>query len=546
MTTTEPDTGPSALASPWWRNRPFQVLKWVLAVGVGVLIVRHLYGQGPVRTFFHDEWAFVAHRNSFSAQALLQPHNGHFSAAPAFAYLVMFKTVGLDHYGAFRLIGFAVHVGLCATAGHLVAKRSNWLIGCSTAFALALMGAGWQNTFWPFQIGFMGSIVFTMAAVAILHNGATRSSPTFPLIASALAVLAVASSGVGIAGLGALIVVCVLPATRRRTWWVPLPATVIYAWWYLAYGSSQAKLSNLPTVPAYVGRSGQGALSGLFMVGATAGWVLLGLVVLSVLWAGFRRRIDAVSLAWIVFLVGFWSLTALSRAEYAEPAASRYVYVGAVLLVLIVAHHAPPFPHRRSRRVVASSVVVVVALLTVQRSHDLLLAGADGLQSEGRRIGIELAVVEAIGAQLDPEMAIDPIHAPPLRVGDYLAAIADIGSSPALPLETVMTLSPPEADGVDRLLEPLFGIAADHATTTNCGEQGEPRTEVRVAVDQTVRVSSSVSQSIVIARFADPGASKTEPRSASAGTLTLTAPQDPFEHDWVISFSAPVRLVVCH
>jgi hypothetical protein len=63
---------------------------------------------GRGNNFFFDEWMFVVSRRGLSVDALLSPHNGHLSALPALAYMVLLKFFGLDHYEAFRFAAVIV------------------------------------------------------------------------------------------------------------------------------------------------------------------------------------------------------------------------------------------------------------------------------------------------------------------------------------------------------------------------------------------------------------------------------------------------------
>ena len=147
---------------------------------------------GRGRTFFFDEWNFVLDRSHLSVETLLAPHNGHLSLVPAGIYLSLFHTVGLDHYRVFRWVGTGAHIAVATLLVVHVARRRTPLTALSVGAMFLFLGAGWQNSLWPFQIGFMGSLVGLLAALLLLGP---KSRPSDLLASSCLAV-ALACSGV--------------------------------------------------------------------------------------------------------------------------------------------------------------------------------------------------------------------------------------------------------------------------------------------------------------------------------------------------------------
>lgn len=90
-------------------------------------------------------------RRGLSVDALLSPHNGHLSALPALAFMVLLKFFGLDHYEAFRFAAVIVHLLVALMASLLVRKNHGWSIGITVFVVIGLMGAGWQNIFGVFR-----------------------------------------------------------------------------------------------------------------------------------------------------------------------------------------------------------------------------------------------------------------------------------------------------------------------------------------------------------------------------------------------------------
>ena len=416
------------------------LLAWAVAV---LLSLRWLDGLGAGRTFFFDEWNFVVERWRFEPDTFLAPHNGHLSVVPASVFYAMFEVVGLDNYRVFRVLGLLVHVAVATSVLVYVRRRLGPLAGLGAGVAILLLGTGWQNILWPFQIGFMGSVLFFVLGLLLLERGSQRAD----VGVSACVALALGCSGVGVAAAGAVLVETLFTRPWRR-WWIALAPLTLYAFWYLVYGESQADLGNLDVVSGYVSTSGSAALAGLYDL--TLDWGRLGLGVLVGLAAAallHRRGVSPRVLALIAMLAAFWGLTALSRGQFGDPGASRYVYVGAVVIVLLVAELVPT---RLSRTVAIGGLFL--GLLSAWATNDVMRAGAGGLRQEGEIIGAELAVLEAFGQDVGADYPIDSVHAPGLLAGEYLEAIDGIGSSPAFDVQDIGLLTAFARTGADRVL----------------------------------------------------------------------------------------------
>ena len=110
--------------------------------------------------------------------------------------------------------------------------------------------------------------------------------------------------------------------------------------WYLAYGESRQRH---PT--------GRGAAVRRRCCRRRYRWswrdvpssrpTLLCIAVLGLIVTLWKRRLPAIGAGAATFLVAFWTLAAISRADAGDPLASRYVYVGAVFILLLAARCAP-------------------------------------------------------------------------------------------------------------------------------------------------------------------------------------------------------------
>ncbi|WP_373068181.1 hypothetical protein [Gemmatimonas sp.] len=501
---------------------------WTVVVLLTVLWLDRL-GEG--RTFFFDEWNFVVGRWRFEPDTFLAAHNGHLSIVPASVFYAMFELVGLDNYRAFRFLGLFVHVAVATAVLVYVRRRLGSLAGLGGGIAILLLGTGWQNILWPFQIGFMGSVLGFVLALLLLERRATRSDAA----ASACVAIALGCSGVGVAAAGAILVETLFTRPWRR-WWIAIGPLEVYAVWYLVYGESQADLANLDAVPDYASTSGSAAVAGLYDL--TLDWGRLGLGVLAGLAIAVllhRRHVPARVLALVAMLGAFWGLTALSRGQYGDPGASRYIYVGAVVIVLLITELVPT----RAARTVAVAGLVL-GLLSAWATSDLMRAGAGGLRLEGAIIGAELGVIETLRDVVPADYAIDPVHAPGLTAGKYFEAVDGVGSSPAMPIQAFGSLSEFARTGADRVLFELAppDISADVSLAGLCEATDLVQVDSVSVIEpgSTVVLQASDPKTVVsLGRWATPSF----PVELGGTNLIVSFPDDEFGEQWTIATEFP-------
>ena len=504
----------------------------------------YLMYLGRGNNFFFDEWMFVVSRRGLSADALLSPHNGHLSALPALAFMVLLKFFGLDHYEAFRFAAVIVHLSVALMASLLVRKNHGWSIGLTVFVVIGLMGAGWQNIFWGFQMGFMGSLFFFLLSLYLLDRGRSQNGNLFLSLSSIALACSLLCAGLGVAGLAVIAVLCLFGVDRRRTWWIPVGPAVMYAIWYVKYGTSQAKLSEVDGVPLYASESASGSAAGLFGVDRIWGALLVGALIYFCARLAIRRRLTVRSIALIAFALVFWTMVGLSRTVVWEPNASRYLYVGIVALVVgvldmvHVGGAAAPLSSWRKAGMVS------VAFLAVWGSHASLVQGAKWLKNEGDIVGAELAVVMMHRETIDPMMAVDPVHSFMLPVGAYLAAVDDLGSSAAIDPQQIVNTSEQARLGADLLLnslvEPL--TIGDPAL---CKVENQAESQIQLIPGSTVVVKILQATNFGISRFAPQELSRAGMRSIEPGLYQIDIPDDVVDVPWTLTLEIPTDVRIC-
>lgn len=378
-------------------------------------------------TFFYDEWTFVVLRRGSSVGSYLDPHNGHLSLFPVLIYKALFATVGLRHYFPYRVVGVALHL-LCAGLLYVLARRRLGPYGALLPTGLLLfLGSAWQDLLWPFQIGYFGSIAGGLGALAVLDRDPPLGR-TWP--AAALLTWSICSSGVGIPFLiAAAALLLVRRAGWRHFWVVALPAVVYLAWYVGWGGGEQTSRAAVLGAPQYIASAAAGAVAGIAGLDpASWGPILVAVLIAGIIAGWSRRAIRAPTGLFVSALLGvlvFWFLTAVVRAGPAEPAASRYVYVGAVFILLLLAEAGEGIRLRASPWLALCALALLgifVANLNVLRN------GEGGLRSADDSVRASLAAVQIAAPLVPAAFELDPPDAPQLTAGSYLAAERDLGS----------------------------------------------------------------------------------------------------------------------
>lgn len=513
--------------------------RWVLIyVLASILLLMRLVKLGSGTNFFFDEWQFVVERSVFDSASFLQPHNGHLVAFPVAIYMLLVRIVGLDQHWVFGVFAVLAHLCVANLVATLVRRRRGEFAGLCSMIVVAFMGAGWQNIFWSFQIGFVASIAFFLGSLLVLDVDKDELSRARRIVASCLMMCSLLSSGVGVAALVATSFVCVVRPERARVWWVPIAPVLMYGVWYLSYGESSVSLGAYTTLPEFGGEATSAAVGGVFGVGENIGQILLGML-LVVLLGRFRQfRSSRVSVATVVFYGTFVVLVALSRSSNGEPTASRYLYVG--IIAIVVALGASPTTLAWPSKALPG----ILAVLAIWGSNSMLESGARTQRMEGELISANLAVVESYGSFLDPALPVDPVHAPQLSVGGYLLAVARFDSSPAARLSDVSDLgfeARLSADLIiDRAIVPIeLSVAGEDCTVGTAGV-----TNVSASPGASVLISGFEPTNYTIRRF-NLDASRAAGRSVDFAIVKFEFPRDQLDLPFHLVFDKPVDVVTC-
>jgi hypothetical protein len=393
--------------------------------------------------FFYDEWGTISYRRQGGFAAFFAAHNGHLQAAVIAIYRVLFATVGLRHYGAYRAVEIALHL-VCAGLFYIYLRRRGVdpVVALCCYSSLLFLGIAWEVLFWPINAGFILPLI-CLLLVLISWDAGWRGSVT---ITALLSTLALASSGLGVAivvGLGAEALLSRRGPRHLAALGVPLLGWIA---WFLAIrphldpphtltripgasphgdvGPVGTSLSNLRHLPRWLLHSLQDGLAAVTGTSSLVWAVVLGAAVMALLvWAKRRGTLNPRVIGLAIALGAFWVLTGLARAESQNPGASRYLYPAVLLLLLIVGESV-----RGVRlRLLLVGVLVVLTILGVQKNVSIMNAVGKSAVVAFAKQKSEMAQLEGCRDRLPPGYTPDRKAMPAVQAGPFWAATAALG-----------------------------------------------------------------------------------------------------------------------
>jgi hypothetical protein len=361
--------------------------------------------------FYFDEWTLILPSDT-AWTAYLQPHNGHPAILLKLIYAVLLSTVGMRSYLPYMAVLLALHATTVVLLFELVRRRAGDVIAIGAALLLLVLGAGWENLLWAFQIGFVGSMACGLGALLAMGAATPRM-----WLAALLLFASLLFSGIGLFFLiAAAVWLALTPGRRRELVWLA-PVAAVLATWYVIYGHSGAPpvpgslIGNLKALPLYVVWGLGASVAGL--IGQTVygpAVLVLALVAMGFTWR--KHRPDGFAIGIAASLLAFYVVLALSRAQigYQQSGAGRYVYEGAVLWILLLADAARGLPWRGTWR-----PALIGCLFLACFSSSVLLytwALAKTAQMEREAADLQALAVERTDSCLSPNGVVDPLVLP--------------------------------------------------------------------------------------------------------------------------------------
>lgn len=386
-------------------ERRSNALFCLLACGGAIVVVR--LGMGL--TFFADEWAFIEGRSLWDPTTWWAPHNEHWSTLPVIAYGVILELVGLRSYLPYLIVLYGLHVLACAALFVLARRRVGALLGLGVASLVLLLGSGFENLYWGFQLGFVGSTAAGLWALVVLDEPPTKVRQLALLL---LLVAGLASSGVGITFFIVAAIVWLLRDDWRGTWGALGIPAALFALWFLLAGRngvgvyrSPLNLDTALALPGFVAGGFANAAGAILGVGPSLGLPVAAALLTVGAWRVLRhdRRRPILAMACACGIAFQYALIAAARAGVTEGqvAYSRYTYVGVFLLLVSVADLAGPIrlPQARAARLAVVCLLVASLELGLLWNVRLLVDGRD------------LFTARALTTRALVTVALDPAYA---------------------------------------------------------------------------------------------------------------------------------------
>ena len=532
-------------------------------------------------TFFGDEWDPLLYRRGFSLDVLFRPHAEHIFLAPILIYKGIQATIGMESllpYAVVSTASFLASVVLLFL--YLRGRVGDWL-ALAGVLPLLFLGTAWEVLLLPVSINFTGSMAAGIGALLALERGDDHSDA----LACGLLIVSLAFSELALCFIVGATVWMILARRRWSSAYVMAVPLVLYAAWYAGWGhtaESHLSLRNVVHSPIYLLKGLAASASSLLGVpnsvraAAAEGrlplvpLIVLGLIPL-VAAAALRKR-SRMPLAtpfWsaLVVLISFWLLTAASNAPGRSPWASRYQYVGGVLLLMVLGSLASGIRVRGAAILTALAVGGLAAIANLRVLHDEY-GTLTGLSTRERGA---LAGFEVGGADADPGFTagphntdITPLYS--VAVGPYLSAIQAFGS-PAYSASELLKAPEDARVAADQLLaraEELRLTAVDHPPPAGgpppVVADGTATTAAPLGSCLTVRGTRDASPPVELPR---PGVTVTGPtgsveivelrRFASSfpvhyelrGTGVLLIRTDRSQRPWLLRVSGPGPTRIC-
>jgi hypothetical protein len=545
------------------RQTPVILLGVAMALSAALII-----GFSWHTTFFGDTWELLIERRDPTIDTLLKPHNEHLILFPVLISEALIRIFGMgnDHAEVFVLVAM-----LCATAGLLYAFVERRVGSWPALFAAALvlfLGPAFEVLLWPFEISFVGPMMFGLAAVLALEGDTRRGD----LLACLFLSLGLGFSDLGVPFIAAgLVAVALGPRERwvaRSYIWV-VPA-VLFVVWYIGWGheaESHITIHNILASPSFVIDSIATAIGALSGLGTEVGLVvdltwsrILAVVLVAVvaLWWMTRRPRPTVSRAlWPILAVAVvnWALAAFNDEAGRGPTASRYQYAGAIFVLAIVAClYVGARPSRNW--LIAGAVGTVLAIgpniVVMHEASEHYKTEAAFTRGDAAALEIASRTVEP-GFQLNPEYSGSPVLVN-VFAGEYLEAVAEHGS-PAYSIAELEGTAPPEGR---RQADIVLSRALPISTATTAGEyaRGGPENcveagvagpeEVPVGPGKTrIEVAPGGEATLALRRFATGEYPVALPSAPGESTTVLTIPRDNAANPWYLHVAAGQPVRVC-
>jgi len=413
-------------------------------------------------TFFQDSWAFFFEREGNSPGDFLRPHNEHIVVIPVAIQKLLLALFGLGSQLPEQLVLTAMLAATAVLVFVYVRRRVGEWPALIAAMIVLFLGPAWEVLLWPFEISLLGSVMMGVAALVLLD----RNDRAGDIAACAVLVAAIGFSSLGVPfALAAAADVLARYRDRgfARIYVAAIPLAIYAAWWVTyghdtAPGAHPATLEDPLGVPRFAAEGIAASLSSTLGLRTVAGGIhvdasalfLLALAALAVICVAVallerrdrgtvRRQLRRAATAgiWPVLTasVTFWALAGLNSSGR-QPLESRYMYVGAILILLLAADLLVGV--RIGRRALIAAGIATAAIVALNLVP--LFEGGEYLEEQTVYTRADLGAVEIARNSVPPTFGFDPSIAGTfglinVKAGPYQALVEEDGSPAYTPTE---------------------------------------------------------------------------------------------------------------
>lgn len=416
-------------------NAPTVLWGLALTVSAGMLLAL-MSGL----TFFQDSWGLLLDRQEFTARAFFMPHNEHIVVLPAAIEMLLIAVFGMTTAAPEQLVMVAAVLASATLLFVYVRRRLGPWPALIAGTLFLFLGPAWADMIWPFQIGFVGSMLFGIAMLLALDHGDRRRD----VAACGFLTLSIGFSSLGLSFVAAAATDVFM---RRRShglsriYVVAIPA-LLYAVWWLGWGHEAERhvtWTNLLSAPRYAMEgfaSAVEALLGLNKATAEAAvppdWGVPILIALIALVAyGQMRRRGVSSRLWPVAAAAGtnWLLAGANFIPGREAYQNRYMYAGAAFVLLLATELLRDVRIGRRGLMVAGGVATMAVLSNLVAFKE----GGRWLEDQTLLTRANLAAIEIAERTVDPAFSLSPEVAGTgslaiVSAGKYLPLAHDHGS----------------------------------------------------------------------------------------------------------------------
>jgi len=551
---------------PAARRAPLLLLGLALAGSAVLLLLldRNL-------TFFQDSWAFLMHRQGNALDDFLKPHNEHIVVIPVALQKLLLAIFGMSSsMPEFVLLTVTLLITAVLLFVYVRRRLGDW-VALFAAVLVLFLGPAAQVLLWPFEIALVGSTMTGLAMLLALE----REDRVGDLLACLMLVLAIGFSSLGLAfAVGAAVDVL----QRRRTLglrrlYVPAVPLVLYAAWYLGWGheaESSFSLGNVVHSPVFLIEGLGASLAALTGLSALtdsvdkrpwAGMALLAILGALLIWWLWTRRPGISDRFWPVAATAatFWLLGGFNRGAGREAEASRYMHIGAILLLMMAADLLAGSRLRGKRAaqavLVGAALVIAISALNLKPLDD----GYDSFRDETVLTRADLGAMQIAERTIPPTFSLtEEIAGTPslidVNATEYFPAEEDHGSPAYTPeeLASAPAAGRKQADIVLAQALPLSTAVAEDAALPpailpGCERAGAAVEEVRLRPGLIqIGVPPGPEAGFSLRRFATGEFPVVTAGAPGNSVTTLKVPRDTAPQPWYLHVDAPQGAFVCH